>query len=103
MGEDDLPQFVKIIKTLVISAFILLSIEVYITIGVNDYILGYLINRTNVYVVCLTYLFSFEVYYENTFMGDNSLYILCVLLLKILSNNSNNNKYSFKTTLVLLI
>ena len=76
MTEDDLTQFVKIIKTLVISGFILLSVEVYITIGVNDYILGYLINRThNFYVVCLSHLFSLEVYYAHTFMGDNSLYI----------------------------
>ena len=38
---DDLPQFVKIINILVISGFILHSVEVNITIGVHDHILRY--------------------------------------------------------------
>ena len=74
--EDDLPQFVQINDSLVIFNFILLYVQLYTTLGVNDHILGYLINRTHHYtIIYLSHSFSFDLYHAHRYFGDMYLYI----------------------------
>lgn len=75
--QNDLPEFGKIFDILIIAEFPFVYVERYKSLGINEHILGYLIEHT--YVNSCIYMS--ELPYKNTvdahsYMGDGGLYVV---------------------------
>ena len=75
--QDDLPEFGKILDIIVIAEFPFLYVEKYRSLGINQHILGYLIEHT--YANCCIYLSSVpfkSTFDAHSYIGDGGLYVI---------------------------
>lgn len=74
--QDDLPQFAKIKDILVMVETPVLVVEKFITHGINNHLLCYLIEHTyQTFAVCVSQLIDTHPFTAHTYIGDRGLYI----------------------------
>ena len=74
--NDDLPQFARIRDIIMVVECPLLVLDTFITQGINNHLLSYLIKGTrHVFIIRVSSLVVRDTFMAHTYPGDGNLYI----------------------------
>ena len=84
--ENDLPLFAKILDIITVEEFPFFVIEKYKSLGINDHLLGFLIQHTHltccINIADLLYKYVFS---AHSYIGDGQVYIISKTHLELLN------------------